>query len=95
MTPKTIEEVIETLEQIIQSSKTQENPMGYFAALYYKVTISVKDKLGENYFKDDQRMEQLDVIFANRYLSAYKNILKVNQPQNRGKALLILHITKI
>ena len=72
MTPKTIEEVIETLEQIIQSSKTQENPMGYFAALYYKVTISVKDKLGENYFKDDQRMEQLDVIFANRYLSAYK-----------------------
>ncbi len=72
MTAKSINEVIETLEQIIQSSKTEENPLGYFAALYYKVTISVKDKLGENYFKDDQRMEQLDVIFANRYLSAYK-----------------------
>ncbi len=73
MIAKTIDEVIENLEQIIQSSKTEENPLGYFAALYYKVTISVKDKLGKNYFEDDERMEQLDVIFANRYLSAYFN----------------------
>ena len=76
MTAKTIDEVIETLEQIIQISKTEENPLGYFAALYYKVTISVKDKLGENYFEDDERMEQLDVIFANRYLSAYKKYVE-------------------
>lgn len=73
MIAKTIDEVIDTLEQIIQDSKTEENPLGYFAALYYKVTISVKDKLGKNYFEDDERMEQLDVIFANRYLSAYAN----------------------
>jgi len=72
MIAKTIDEVIETLEEIIQSSKTEEKPLGYFAALYYKVTINVKNKLGKNYFEDDQRMEQLDVIFANRYLTAYK-----------------------
>lgn len=76
MIAKTIDEVIETLEQIIQRSKTEENPLGYFAALYYKVTISVRDKLGKNYFEDDERMEQLDVLFANRYLSAYNNYVE-------------------
>jgi len=71
MTPTNINEVIDVLEQIIQTSKKEESPLGYFAALYQKVTIIVKEKLNTNYFDDDERMEQLDVIFANRYLAAY------------------------
>lgn len=71
MVARTIEEVIASLEHIIQTSKDTEDPLGYFAALYQKVTITVKNKLGTNYFDDDARMEQLDVVFANRYLSAY------------------------
>lgn len=80
MTAKTIDEVIENLEVIIQNSKRDENPLGYFAALYKKVTISVKEKLNTNYFDDDARMEKLDVVFANKYLLAYSNY-------NKGKAI--------
>lgn len=71
MIATTIDEVIERLEQIIQESKNEESPLGYFAALYHNVTLIVKDKLNKGYFDDDARMEQLDIIFANRYLSAY------------------------
>ena len=71
MRATTIDEVILHLEQIIQTSITEESAHGYFAALYQKVTITVKEKLGKNYFDDDARMERLDVIFANRYLAAY------------------------
>lgn len=71
MIAKTIDEVIENLEHIIQASINEESPLGYFAALYQKVTIEVKAKLGKDYFDDDKRMEQLDVVFANRYLRAY------------------------
>lgn len=71
MTASNIDEVIEILEDIIQTSKQEESSFGYFAALYQKVTISVKQKLTQDYFDDPQRMEQLDVIFANRYLAAY------------------------
>ncbi|MCF8373407.1 MAG: DUF5995 family protein [Bacteroidales bacterium] len=71
MIAKTIDEVIENLEQIIQASINEESPLGYFAALYQKVTIEVKAKLGKDYFDDDKRMEQLDVVFANRYLLAW------------------------
>lgn len=73
MDAHTIEEVVESLERIIQNSKDREDPLGYFAALYQKVTITVKNRLGTNYFDDDARMERLDVVFANRYLTAYKD----------------------
>ena len=66
-----IDEVIEILEGIIQSAETHQNSMGYFAALYKRVTLQVKKGIEEGFFEDNKRMEALDVIFANRYLAAY------------------------
>lgn len=73
MNARTIDEVIEYLDQIINTSKEKEDPTGYFAALYRLVTVTVKNKIGTNYFDDDARMEKLDVVFANRYLEAYSD----------------------
>ena len=72
----TIDEVIAILETIIIESEKNNDPLGYFAALYQNVTICVKAGIANNYFEDGPRMEQLDIAFANRYLSAlypYKN----------------------
>jgi hypothetical protein len=71
MQAKSIDEVISQLETIIQQSIKDENPMGYFTALYYQVTVTVKEGIAGGYYADGKRMEQLDVIFANRYLEAY------------------------
>lgn len=71
MQATTITEVISLLDDIIEQSEKGGSTMGYFAALYQRVTIAVKEKLGTSYFQDDARMEQLDVVFANRYLKAY------------------------
>lgn len=71
MQAKNIDEVIALLEDIIQPSKDKNTPLGYFAILYNKVTKKVKEAIDDHYFDDNQRMEQLDVIFANRYLKAY------------------------
>lgn len=79
MQANTITEVIHQLDLIVEHSKKEASPLGYFAALYRKVTIAVKNKLGTGYFDDDQRMERLDVVFANRYLTAY------HQYQNNEK----------
>lgn len=82
MRATTIDEVIELLEEIIEESKATNNTSGYFAALYQKVTIAVKEKLNTDYFDNDQRMELLDIQFANRYFEAhfdYKNGKVVTQ----------------
>lgn len=71
MTINTIDDVIATLEFIIQESETNNSTQGYFAALYLKVTRQVKAGIIAGDFQDNGRMEQLDVIFAKRYIDAY------------------------
>lgn len=71
MPAKTIDEVIAELEAIIADCGNKKNTAGYFAALYHSVTCRVKKGILNNEFQDNARMERLDVIFANRYLTAY------------------------
>lgn len=67
----TIDDVILSLDQIISEAEQNNDPAGYFAALYRKVTVKVKEGIASGYFDDGPRMEQLDVAFARRYLDAY------------------------
>lgn len=68
----TIDEVIAKLDTIIHRCKLEQNALGYFAVLYRKVTIRVKQGILKHEFNDNQQMEQLDVLFANRYFEAFE-----------------------
>ncbi|HVW98149.1 MAG TPA: DUF5995 family protein [Mucilaginibacter sp.] len=70
MAVNTVDEVLSALETIIADSIKNNDRAGYFAALYYKVTASVKEGIDKGRFEDGQRMEKFDVLFANRYLDA-------------------------
>lgn len=67
----TIDEVINTLNTIVEDCKTNNCPLGFFAVLYRKVTINVKEGIHSNSFEDNARMEKLDIFFANRYFRVY------------------------
>lgn len=67
---KTIDEVIEQLDRVIASAILGESRLGFFPALYRKVTLKVKEGIETNRFQDGPRMERLDVNFANRYLES-------------------------
>ncbi|RNI39075.1 hypothetical protein EFY79_05360 [Hanamia caeni] len=67
----TIDGVIAQLEEIIQWCMVHKSRIGYFAALYQRMTIAVKQAIIANEFQDAKRMEQLDIIFASRYFEAW------------------------
>lgn len=67
----TIDQVIHRLGEIIDWAKLNNSRVGYFAALYLRVTNTIKSKIGTGYFDDDARMERLDVNFAHRYFLAF------------------------
>ncbi len=67
----TINDVIDSLDDIIKTSQSDNSPLGYFAALYRRVTIKVKEGIENDFFDNGPRMEKLDIIFASRYLDAY------------------------
>ncbi|WP_433765996.1 DUF5995 family protein [Flavobacterium ginsenosidimutans] len=68
---ETIDEVILLLDEIIEKSKIDQSNLGLFAILYREVTVRVKEGIHAGSFQNGERMEKLDVIFANRYLKAY------------------------
>jgi len=68
---KRIEAVIGDLDAVVAECINKSLRMGYFAAMYRRVTASVSDALAEDRFADNDRMEELDVVFAQRFLDAW------------------------
>ena len=80
MPATTIDEVLDALDTIIDRARRDESRLGYFPALYRKVTAEVKRGIAEGVFEDGPRMERLDVVFANRYLEAYEQYHNGTRP---------------
>jgi hypothetical protein len=69
-----IAEVLDELDGIIATNRARGSRLSYFPMLYRSVTAEVARQIEEGYFEDGDRMERLDVEFANRYLIAYDAI---------------------
>jgi hypothetical protein len=69
--PATIDQVIGRLDDIIDTAIREGSRLGYFAALYNRVTRAIRHGIHAGAFDDNPRMERLDVVFANRYIEAY------------------------
>lgn len=80
MQANNITEVIDMLDEIMQQATKNNSPLGYFPALYRKVTIEIRRRIQCEQFEDCTRMERLDVAFANRYFQAYHDY-------HQGKAI--------
>ena len=68
--PGTIDDVLRNIDQILDWAKETKNPIGYFAVLYRRVTLGIRDAINDGEFVDGPRIERLDVAFAKRYFNA-------------------------
>ncbi len=68
----TIDQAILEMDEIIKWSKINNSRVGYFAVLYQMVTKRIQSGIANGDFQDNERMELLDVIFATRYINAWK-----------------------
>jgi Family of unknown function (DUF5995) len=66
----TLDEVVEVISSIIDWSIEASSRLGYFAALYKRITIAVGAAIKQGAFHDGPLMEKFDVAFAVRYLDA-------------------------
>ena len=70
MPSRSIDEVLARLDRIIADARQHDDRLGYFAALYRDVTARVASTIERGGFEDGDRMERLDVLFAERYFDA-------------------------
>lgn len=80
MAAQTIDEVIRTLDGIIDWAWNEKSRLGYFAALYRRVTQAVKEGIATGQFQNGPLMQRLDVNFAGRYLEAFDQFRSGRQP---------------
>ncbi len=102
MTATTINEVISKLDEIITTECTANSCMAYSPILYRKVTLRIKEGILNNEFENGGRMETLDVLFANRYIIAYRQMIAGKAPTlswknafeaaKRGNLLIMQHL---
>ena len=85
----TIDDVVAAIQGVIDWSIANQSRLGYFAALYKRITLAVKKGIAEGQFEDGARMERLDVTFASRYFAALNGYF---QP---GSAVSISHCWKV
>jgi hypothetical protein len=80
MPARTIDEVLEQLDEVVDLARREKTRLGYFAALYRNVTIKVNEGILAGSFEDGARMERFDVAFANRYLDALERYQRGEEP---------------
>jgi hypothetical protein len=69
-TARTLDEVVNAIDSVIRWSISNSSRLGYFAALYKRITIAVQIAVADGAFENGPRMERFDVTFANRYFDA-------------------------
>ncbi len=72
MAINSIDDVIEQLSGIVDWARDEGSRLGYFAAMYRKVTRGVQAEIAAGAFEDAERMIRLVSVFAGRYLEAYR-----------------------
>ena len=71
--PATIDEVLIQLDKIIRESAEGGDFLCVFTFVYRETTRKVKLAIEQGRFENGERMERMDVIFANLYIREYYN----------------------
>ena len=85
MTATTIDDVLDALAAIVADTTARRDPLGYFPALYRRVTLRVKDGIAQGLFDDGTRMDRFDAAFASAYLHAYDKYRQHHRPSRHRK----------
>jgi Family of unknown function (DUF5995) len=61
---------VDRIDDVISWSRVNASRLGYFAALYKRVTRAIGTAADRGLFTDPARMQRFDATFANRYFAA-------------------------
>ena len=73
-----LDAVVSALDSVIEWSIATSSRLGYFAALYKRITIAVGTAVQDGAFQDGPRMERFDASFASLYFDALNGYFHPN-----------------
>ncbi|ORB83003.1 hypothetical protein B1987_03150 [Mycobacterium kansasii] len=70
------DDVVDVLQSIIDWSVAAASPAGYFAVLYKRSTIAIRDAVEREVFEDGARTTRFGLTFARRYFNAAQSYFR-------------------
>jgi hypothetical protein len=68
---QTIDQVLQQLDEIVDTSIAQKDYLFLFTHVYRETTAEIKNAIQNQRFENPVRMEKMDVVFANLFINAY------------------------
>jgi hypothetical protein len=68
--PRTLDDAVRGIDQIVDWAIRAESHIGYFAALYKRITVAIQDAINDGVFDDGDRIDQLGIVFSQRYFNS-------------------------
>jgi hypothetical protein len=68
--PRTLDDSLRGIDQVVDWAIKADSHIGYFAALYKRITLAIQDAIREGVFDDGERIEQLGIVFSQRYFNS-------------------------
>jgi RNase H-fold protein (predicted Holliday junction resolvase) len=68
---QTIDQVLQQLDEIVDTSIAQKDYLFLFTHVYRETTAEIKNAIQSQRFENPVRMEKMDVVFANLFINAY------------------------
>jgi hypothetical protein len=68
--PRTLDEAVRGIDQVVDWAIRSESHIGYFAALYKRITLAIQDAISDGVFDDGDRIDQLGIVFSQRYFNS-------------------------
>ena len=81
--PGTIDDALGALDRLLDRAAEENDPIGYFTAVYRAVTARIRDGVRAGEFDDAERMERFDVVFAQAFLDAAEDH-RARRPTSRS-----------
>ncbi len=69
------DEIIAALGRVISEAEKSNNTSGYFATVYRKVTLRIKEEIVSGQFENSSRIEKINVFIARNYFEAHSNFI--------------------
>lgn len=67
-----LDRTLHELDGIIATERRRRSALGIFPAMYRSVTCDIQTAVRVGFFDDGRRVERLAVVFADRYVDAYR-----------------------
>jgi hypothetical protein len=68
--PRTLDDAVRGIDQVVDWAIGAESHIGYFAALYKRITLAIQDAISDGVFDDGERIDQLGIVFSQRYFNS-------------------------